>query len=358
MRDKKQHILVTGGAGYIGSHTAKALAARGFTPVAYDNLVHGHGWAVQWGPFVEGDIRDRARLVDTLRRYDISAVLHFAAFAYVGESMKSPALYFENNVTGSLSLLDAVMECGARYVVFSSSCATYGIPDRMPIAEDTPQSPINPYGETKLIVERALRWYGTAYGISWAALRYFNAAGADPDGQLGELHQPETHLIPLVLRATSTDTAFDVFGDDYPTRDGTCVRDYIHVSDLADAHVLALEYLMNGGPSVALNLGTGYGYTVREVIQAAQTVTGREVPHRIASRRPGDPAILVADPARAERVLGWRAHRSALESIVSSAYAWHLHHDRGDRVLTAPGDRHHLNSHTSDDSHASDAERR
>jgi UDP-arabinose 4-epimerase len=358
MRDKKQHILVTGGAGYIGSHTAKALAARGFTPVAYDNLVHGHRWAVQWGPFVEGDIRDRAMLVDTLRRYEISAVLHFAAFAYVGESMKSPALYFENNVTGSLSLLDAVMECRARYVVFSSSCATYGIPDRMPISEDTPQSPINPYGETKLIVERALRWYGTAYGISWAALRYFNAAGADHDGQLGELHQPETHLIPLVLRAASTDTAFDVFGDDYPTRDGTCVRDYIHVSDLADAHVLALEYLMNGGPSVALNLGTGYGYTVREVIQAAQTVSGREVPHRIASRRPGDPAILVADPARAERILGWRAHKSALESIVSSAYAWHLHHDRGDRGLTAPGDRHHLYSHASDDSHASDAEGR
>jgi UDP-arabinose 4-epimerase len=347
MRDNKKHILVTGGAGYIGSHTAKALAARGFTPVVYDNLVNGHRWAVQWGPFVEGDIRDRIRLVDTLRRHDISAVLHFAALAYVGESMKSPALYFHNNVTGSLSLLDAVLETGARHVVFSSSCATYGIPDRMPISEDTPQAPINPYGETKLIVERALRWYGAAHGISWAALRYFNAAGADPDGQLGELHLPETHLIPLVLQAALTDTAFDVFGDDYPTRDGTCVRDYVHVSDLADAHVLALEHLLNGGPSVALNLGTGHGYTVREVIEAAQAITGREVPHRMASRRPGDPAILVADPARAERTLGWRTQRSALESIVGSAYAWHLHHDQRNRDLTAAGDPHQFNTHSS-----------
>jgi UDP-arabinose 4-epimerase len=348
MHDNKQHILVTGGAGYIGSHTAKALAARGFTPVVYDNLVYGHRWTVQWGPFVEGDIRDRAKLVDTLRHYDISAVLHFAALAYVGESMKSPARYFDNNVTGSLSLLDAVLEAGARHVVFSSSCATYGIPDRMPISEDTPQFPINPYGETKLIVERALRWYGAAHDISWAALRYFNAAGADPSGQLGELHLPETHLIPLILHAAMTGTAFDLFGDDYPTRDGTCVRDYIHVSDLADAHVLALEYLLNGGPSVALNLGTGHGYTVREVIQAAQAITGREVPHRTVSRRPGDPAILVADPTRAERTLGWRAQRSALDSIVSSAYAWHLHDDPGDRAPTAAGVHRHLSAHPLD----------
>jgi UDP-arabinose 4-epimerase len=351
MPEPKQHILVTGGAGYIGSHTAKALAARGFTPVVYDNLLYGHRWAVQWGPFVEGDIRDRARLVDTLRGYDISAVLHFAALAYVGESMKSPGRYFDNNVTGSLSLLDAVLEAGARHVVLSSSCATYGIPDRMPISEDTPQCPINPYGETKLIVERALRWYGAAHGISWAALRYFNAAGADPDGQLGELHLPETHLIPLVLQAALTDTEFNLFGDDYPTRDGTCVRDYIHVSDLADAHVLALEYLLNGGTPVALNLGTGNGYTVLEVIQAAQAVTDREVPHRMAERRPGDPAILIADPARAERILGWRAQRSGLESIISSAWAWHLHHDQGGRGLTATGDRRHLTGHISEAEH-------
>jgi UDP-arabinose 4-epimerase len=324
MPEHKKSILITGGAGYIGSHTAKALAVQGFTPVVYDNLVHGHRWAVQWGPFVQGDIRDRTQLTETLRRYDISAVLHFAAFAFVGESMKLPGRYFDNNVTGSLCLLDAVQETGVRHVVFSSSCATYGIPDKMPISEDSPQAPINPYGETKLMVERALRWYSAAHGITWVALRYFNAAGADPDGQLGEYHSPETHLIPLVLEAALTGTPLDVFGDDYPTRDQTCMRDYIHVTDLADAHVLALEYLLEGGTPVALNLGTGNGYTVREVIKAAEVITGREVPHRIAPRRPGDPAVLVADPAKAERVLGWRAQRSALESIVASAWNWHM----------------------------------
>jgi UDP-glucose-4-epimerase GalE len=323
MPELKKNILVTGGAGYIGSHTAKALAVRGFTPVVYDSLVYGHRWAVQWGPLIEGDIRDRAKLVDTLRDYDIAAVLHFAAFAYVGESMHSPGRYFNNNVTGSLSLLDAIVEAGTRHVVFSSSCATYGIPERMPIGEDTPQAPINPYGETKLMVERALRWYGAAHGITWTALRYFNAAGADSDGQLGESHMPETHLIPLVLQAVLTGAPLNVFGDDYPTRDRTCMRDYIHVSDLADAHVLALEYLLDGGPSVALNLGTGNGYSIREVIEAAQAITGREVPYRMVPRRPGDPAILVADPSRAERTLGWRAQQSALKNIVSTAWTWH-----------------------------------
>ena len=339
MRNDKKSVLVTGGAGYIGSHAAKALSARGFTPVVYDNLVYGHRRAVQWGPFVEGDIRDRTRLVETLRRYDISAVLHLAAFAYVGESMKSPSRYFDNNVTGSLSLLDALLETGVAHIVFSSSCATYGIPDRVPISEDTPQSPVNPYGETKLIVERALRWYGVANGISWVALRYFNAAGADPDGQLGEMHTPETHLIPLVLRAALTGAPCDVFGDDYPTRDGTCERDYIHVTDLADAHVLALEYLMNGGQPVALNLGTGHGYTIREVIEAARAISGREVPFRMVARRPGDPAVLVADPSKAEQTLGWRAQRSTLESILTSAYAWYSRHDSNDQNLIAAGDR-------------------
>jgi UDP-arabinose 4-epimerase len=332
MPERDKNILVTGGAGYIGSHTAKALAARGFTPVVYDNLIYGHRSAVQWGPFIEGDIRDRVRLVDTLRNYDISAVLHFAAFAYVGESMRSPGQYFGNNVTGSLSLLDAVQETGVRHVVFSSSCATYGIPDRMPIAEDTPQVPINPYGETKLIVERALRWYGVAHGITSVALRYFNAAGADPEGQIGELHQPETHLIPLVLQAAFTGTPLDVFGDDYPTPDRTCIRDYVHVSDLADAHVLALEYLLDGGPSDALNLGTGNGYSVREVIDAAQAITGRNVPYRVVPRRPGDPAILIADPSRAERILGWRAQRSALHNMVSTAWTWHTQMTEGAEV--------------------------
>ena len=325
-------ILIVGGAGYIGSHTAKLVAGSGHRPVVFDNLVYGHRWAVQWGPFIEGDIRDSVKLVDILRDYDISAVLHFAAFAYVGESMQSPGRYFDNNVTGSLSLLNAMVQAGTRHIVFSSSCATYGIPDRMPIGEDTPQVPISPYGETKLIVERALRWFGTAHEITSTALRYFNAAGADPEGQLGEVHLPETHLIPLVLQAAFTGKPFNVFGDDYPTRDRTCMRDYIHVSDLADAHLLALEYLLDGGPSVALNLGTGNGYSVREVIDAAQAITGREVPHRMVPRRPGDPAILIADPSKAERLLGWQAQRSALQNIVSTAWTWHTQMTKGAEV--------------------------
>ena len=322
MPKQVKHVLVTGGAGYIGSHAAKALAARGFVPVTYDNLIYGHRWAVQWGPLVEGDIRDRPKLLDTMRRYEIAALMHFAAFAYVGESMTNPERYFNNNVAGSLVLLDAALEAGVRHVIFSSSCATYGMPEHLPITEDAPQSPVNPYGETKLIVERALRWYGAAHPVTWVALRYFNAAGADPEGALGEVHLPETHLIPLVLDAAIGGKPVEVFGDDYPTRDGTCVRDYIHVSDLADAHARALDYLIEGGTSIALNLGTGDGYTVREVIQAVEAVTGREVPHRIAPRRPGDPAVLVADPALAGKVLGWRPQYSSLETIVGTAWSW------------------------------------
>lgn len=326
MADQGRKVLVTGGAGYIGSHAAKALTARGFIPVTFDNLVHGHRWAVQWGPFVEGDIRDRAKLIDTIRRYQITDVLHFAAFAYVGESMVCPERYFNNNVVGSLILFEAALEVGVRHVVFSSSCATYGVPDRVPISESTPQSPINPYGETKLMIERSLRWYSTAHSLSWTALRYFNAAGADLEGRLGEVHTPETHLIPLVLAAANGGKSIDVYGNDYPTRDGTCIRDYIHVSDLADAHVLALEYLINGGKSVALNLGTGEGHTVKEVIDAVQKVTGRGVPHRLSQRRPGDPAVLVADPSLAANVLGWQPQCSSLESIVGSAWNWHCEH--------------------------------
>ncbi|MGB6160281.1 MAG: UDP-glucose 4-epimerase GalE [Acidobacteriaceae bacterium] len=325
---KSKTILVTGGAGYIGSHAARALAARGYIPVTYDSLVYGHRWAVQWGPFVQGDIGDRALLVKVMREHRVSAVLHFAAFAYVGESMIHPEKYFENNVTKSLALLDASLEVGVPHVVFSSSCATYGMPDRMPITEDTPQLPVNPYGETKLIVERALRWYGTAHPLSWIALRYFNAAGAEPENGLGEVHDPETHLIPLVLDAAMGRRTVEVYGNDYPTNDGTCVRDYIHVSDLAEAHVLALEYLMAGGPSMALNLGTGEGHSVNEVIGMVQRVTDRTVPHRVAPRRAGDPAVLVADPSLAGKILGWRPQRSSLESIVSSAWKWHAQPDR------------------------------
>ena len=320
--------MVTGGAGYIGSHAAKALAARGFVPVTYDNLIHGHRRAVQSGPFVEGDIGDRAKLLETISRYNISAVMHFAAFAYVGESIQRPERYFNNNVTKSLTLLDALVDSGVRHVVFSSSCATYGTPDRMPIAEDTPQRPVNPYGETKLIMERALHWYAGAHDLTFAALRYFNAAGADPDGKLGEVHSPETHLIPLVLNAIDGRGALEIYGGDYPTPDGTCVRDYIHVADLADAHVRALDYLLSGGASVAMNLGTGNGHSVREVIGVAEHVAGRKVPHRIVPRRVGDPPILVADPSSAARVLAWRPQYSDLDCIIRSAWKWHSEYSK------------------------------
>jgi len=318
-----KHVLVTGGAGYIGSHTAKALAANGFVPVTYDNLAYGHRRAVQWGPLVEGDICDRPKLIDILARYRIAAVIHFAAFAYVGESMVRPEIYFNNNVIGSLTLLDALLECGVPHIIFSSSCATYGTPDRIPITETTPQSPVNPYGETKLAIERVLDWYSRAHPLTYAALRYFNAAGADAESQIGEDHSPETHLIPLVFDAVLGGRPIEIYGDDYPTPDGTCVRDYIHVTDLADAHIRALIYLLQGGKSAAINLGTGKGHSVREVIHAVQEVTGRDVPHRIASRRPGDPAILIADARRAEEILGWRPACSTLENMVSSAWSWH-----------------------------------
>jgi len=331
-----KNILVTGGAGYIGSHAAKALAYAGYRPVTYDNLVYGNHWAVQWGPFVEGDIGDRARLLKTFERYDIEAVMHFAAFAYVGESMTKPELYFENNVTKSLTLLDAMRTAGVRNMVFSSTCATYGTPDMMPITEETPQRPVNPYGETKLMVERALHWYAKAHGINSVALRYFNAAGADPEGDIGESHMPETHLIPLILDAAlGRRAAIDIYGTDYPTEDGSCVRDYIHVADLADAHVRALDYLIDGGETTAVNLGTGMGYSVREVIAAVERVTGKRVPRREMPRRAGDPAVLVADPTRARKLLGWLPTHSDLDTVIHTAWTWHL---RTPEVALAVGD--------------------
>ena len=323
------HVLVTGGAGYIGSHTAKAMALRGFIPVTYDDLSNGHRWAVQWGPFEQGDIGDQTKLAETIRRYEVSAIVHFAAFAYVGESMVQPERYFENNVSKSLSLLNVALETGVRHVVFSSSCATYGTPERMPITEDTLQHPVNPYGETKLAIERALYWYSKTQRLNSVALRYFNAAGADPEGDIGEAHSPETHLIPLVLEAATGKRVLDIYGDDYSTSDGTCVRDYVHVSDLADAHVRALDYLLRGGSSIALNLGTGVGHSIMEVINSVERVTGRKVSHRIASRRPGDPAVLVAAPRLSEEILGWKPNHSQLDSIVSTAWKWYSEHENG-----------------------------
>ena len=317
-------VLVTGGAGYVGSHTAKALAGAGYTPVVFDNFVYGHRDAVRWGPLVEGDLGDGALLSETIRRFDIAAVMHFAAFAYVGESMAKPEIYFGNNVVNSLVLLEAMRATGVKRLVFSSSCATYGIPDRVPINEDMPQRPVNPYGETKLMMERMLHWEGVAHGLAHVALRYFNAAGADPEGEIGEHHDPETHLIPLILDAAlGRRPQIDIFGTDYPTPDGSAVRDYIHVTDLAAAHVLALRYLEQGGASVALNLATGQGHSVREVIAAAERVTGRRIPRRASARRPGDPAALVADPTRARALLGWTPSHSDLDTLISTAWAWH-----------------------------------
>jgi UDP-arabinose 4-epimerase len=318
-----QSILVTGGAGYVGSHACKALAASGYRPVVYDNLSRGHREAVRWGPLVEGNLHDSARLAETLASHRIAAVMHFAAFAYVGESMVDPGNYYWNNVGGTLALLNAMRDAGVGDIVFSSSCAVYGVPETVPIRATTATAPLNPYGDTKLAVEHALHWYAGAHGMRYAALRYFNAAGADPGGEIGENHEPETHLIPLVLRAAlGRGKPIEIYGTDYPTRDGTAIRDYIHVADLADAHVRALAYLAAGGDSRALNLGTGSGSSVREVIAAVERIGGRKVPQREVARRPGDPPELVADPALARDRLGWLPRHSDLDTIIRTALAW------------------------------------
>ena len=317
-------VLVTGGAGYIGAHACKTLARAGYRPVVFDNLSRGHRRAVRWGPLVVGELADRERLRTALEQYRVAAVMHFAAYAYVGESVTDPALYYRNNLGGSLTLLETMRESGVARIVFSSTCATYGVPDSLPIAEAAAQSPINPYGETKLAIERALHWYGAAYGMRSVSLRYFNAAGADPEGEIGECHAPETHLVPLALGAAlGRRPPLEVYGTDYPTPDGTAIRDYIHVTDLAAAHLRALEHLLEGHGSTALNLGTGRGHSVREVIAAVEAAVGSRVPRREVARRPGDPAILVADPGLAADRLGWRALNSGLETIIESALAWH-----------------------------------
>jgi UDP-glucose-4-epimerase GalE len=314
-------ILVSGGAGYIGSHAARALRRSGYEVVLYDNLSTGFRRLAQGFELVEGDIADEARLRPVLARVD--AVMHFAAHAYVGESVENPRKYFQNNVVGALSLLNSALAAGIRRFVFSSTCAVYGIPERIPITEQTAREPVNPYGASKLFFENALAAYGRAYGLRSVSLRYFNAAGADENGEIGELHDPETHLIPLALVASTTNgPELQIYGSDYPTPDGTCVRDYVHVNDLADAHVRALQYLeRNGVDSLATNLGTGRGHSVLEIIQAAENATGRPVRRKIGPRRPGDPPVLVADPAKAQSVLGWTAKRN-LADIVSSAWTW------------------------------------
>lgn len=316
-------VLVTGGAGYIGSHTCKALAAQGCEVTVYDNLCTGFRHLVRWGDFIHGDIRDTQALRAALRTTRPDGVIHFASSIAVGESVQNPGMYYDNNVTGSLSLMQALRDEDVRHVVVSGTAAVYGLPARVPIAEDCPPAPINPYGRTKLVMEWMLDDMRTAHGLNWMSLRYFNAAGADAEGETGECHDPETHLIPNVLRAVlGRIPALRLFGEDYDTPDGTCVRDYIHVSDLASAHVLALRHLREGGESGAMNLGTGQGISVRGILEAARKVTGKPVPHKVEGRRPGDPALLVADAGRARRVLGWEPRFADVESIVQSAWEW------------------------------------
>ena len=324
MRD----ILVVGGGGYIGSHTCLDLAEKGYTPIVYDNFSNGHREFVKWGPVEEGDIRDRARLDEVFRKYAPAAVIHFAALIEVGESVKDPLAFYENNVAGSLTLFAAARAANCRRLVFSSTCATYGVPEQTPMTETHPQAPINPYGRSKLITEEILRDLCAHDGFRAVILRYFNAAGADPEGRIGERHDPETHAVPLAIEAAlGRRNGFSIFGDDYDTRDGSCVRDFVHVMDLAEAHTRAIDHLLNDGRSVALNLGTGEGTTVKELLAAIGDVAGREIAITQASRRPGDTAALVADNSMARDVLGW-VPRNDLSSIVSTAWKWHAQANR------------------------------
>ncbi|MBD1824003.1 UDP-glucose 4-epimerase GalE [Cyanobacteria bacterium FACHB-DQ100] len=327
MSSQKPIVLVTGGAGYIGSHAVLALQNAGYEVVVFDNLVYGHRDIVESVlkvELIEGDTNDRELLDQVFASRPFSAVMHFAAYAYVGESVTQPGKYYHNNVVGTLTLLEAMVAAGIKRFVFSSTCATYGVPQVVPIPEDHPQDPINPYGATKLMVERMLADFDPAYDFKSVAFRYFNAAGADPEGRLGEDHQPETHLIPLILMtALGQRDSISIYGTDYPTPDGTCIRDYIHVTDLAEAHVLGLDYLLKGGDSQLFNLGNGNGFSVREVIEAARKVTGKPIPAIECDRRPGDPPALVGSAEKARSMLGWNPQYADIETILTHAWAWH-----------------------------------
>ncbi|MEX0364721.1 MAG: UDP-glucose 4-epimerase GalE [Ruegeria sp.] len=325
------NILVTGGAGYIGSHACKALAAAGYTPVTYDNLITGWQDAVKFGPFEQGDLLDRARLDEVFAKYQPAAVMHFAALSQVGEAMSEPGKYWTNNVTGSLSLIEAAVAAGCLNFVFSSTCATYGEHDNVVLDEATPQQPLNAYGASKRAIEDILRDFEAAHGLNHVIFRYFNVAGADPEGEVGEFHRPETHLVPLMLDAIDGKRdALTVFGTDYDTPDGTCIRDYVHVCDLVDAHVLGLNWLEQDKGSQVFNLGTGSGFSVMEVIEHSKSVTNREVPYNVGPRRAGDCTKLVSGSTRAGRELGWSPKRSTLELMVADAWRWHQngHYDR------------------------------
>lgn len=323
MRPHNPTVLVVGGAGYIGSHTCKALKQKGYEPVVLDNLSTGHRWAVKWGPLAVGDLIHPPDIHDVLDAYKPSAVIHFAAYAYVGESVQHPDKYYRNNVVATLNLIDAMVERDIHTFVFSSSCAAYGIPERSPITEQTPLNPVNPYGRTKLMVEHILSDYDRAYGLKSACLRYFNAAGADVDGELGECHDPETHLIPRVLNvAAGGASRFDIYGNDYDTPDGTCVRDFVHVRDLAEAHCLALDYLWSNHRSLQVNLGSENGFSVYEVVSLAEQISGKPIPARVMARREGDPPILVASAKKAQALLGWHTEHADLRSCIASAWQW------------------------------------
>lgn len=318
------NILVTGGAGYIGSHCCKALYLHGYHPVTIDNLVYGHKESVKWGDYIEGDTGNLEHLKESFERYKIDAIMHFAAYAYVGESVADPIKYYENNVRNTINLLKSALDHKTKYFVFSSSCATYGNPESIPIEESHPLNPVNPYGKTKQMIEDILKDLDAAYGLKYMSLRYFNAAGADPEAETGEKHNPETHLIPLVLDvAAGKRKTIKVFGTDYSTPDGTCIRDYVHVTDLARAHVLALERLLSGEDSDVFNLGQGTGYSVMEVIERAKKITGKDIIHENSDRRPGDPPVLVASNQKAVAQLGWKRQYSNLEDIIRSAWIWH-----------------------------------
>jgi UDP-glucose 4-epimerase len=316
-------VLVTGGAGYIGSHVVKELRGKGYRPLVYDNLSTGHQWAVRKEELIEGDLEDQGYVKETLHKEKPLAVMHFAASALVGESIEKPEYYFRNNVINTFNLLEVMLASGVRYFIFSSSAAVYGNPHQVPIREDHPLEPINPYGEGKVFVEKALRWYEEAHDLRYISLRYFNAAGADPEGELGEAHNPETHLIPRILEvALGKRPEIEIYGTDYDTPDGTCIRDYIHVTDLAQAHILALEALLDGASSRVYNLGNQKGFSVREVLEVAREITGNPIPSKESPRRPGDPPVLVASSERIKKKLGWKPRYDDLKTILETAWEW------------------------------------